>query len=145
MRRQVVLGCAVGFAAAALAGCGRGPELAEVEGTVTLNGKPLDKVRVEFHPAGEGPRATAVTDANGRYVLTSDDRGRAGATVGPNKVALKDVGIYPDRPLTRDELNTDFSKGKTIRLRPVYGDPAKTPIDKTVTAGAKNTIDIVVE
>lgn len=145
MRRRIVFGCAAGILAAALVGCNRGPELAEVEGTVTLNGKPLEKVRVEFHPAGEGPRATAVTDANGKYVLMSDGGGRAGAVVGSNKVVLKDVSMYPDRPISRDELNTDFGKGMKIRIKPVYADPAKTSLSKTVNPGVKNTIDIVVE
>jgi len=142
MRCRGVIGWTAGVLAAALVGCDRGPELAEVEGTLTLNGKPLEKVRVEFHPAGEGPRATAVTDANGKYVLLSDDRGRPGAVVGPNKVVLRDVSMYPDRPLTRDELNTDFGHGKPIRIKLEYGDPGKTPLTETVNSGAKNTIDI---
>ena len=142
MRRRAASGWAAGLLAAALAGCDSGPQLAEVEGTVTRGGKPLGKVQVEFHPDGPGPRASAVTDAAGKYVLKSDDRGRAGAVVGANKVVLRDLSMYPDRPLTRDELNVDFSKGKPIRIKPAYGDPSKTPITKTVNAGSKNTIDI---
>ena len=47
--------------ALAAAGCHRGPALAEVNGTVKLNGKPLNRVIVEFLPDPDqgtsGPRS----------------------------------------------------------------------------------------
>jgi hypothetical protein len=140
MRRVFVRVWAFGILAAGLAGCTRGPEFAEVEGTVTQGGKPLEKVQVEFYPDGIGPRSMAITDAAGKFVLKSD-----GAVVGGHKVVLRDVSIYPDRPLTREELNQDFGKGKKIRIPATYGDTARTPLTKTVTGGQKNTIDIEVK
>jgi hypothetical protein len=145
MRHEIGRGVAFGLLAVGLVGCGGGPQFAEVEGTVTRDGKPLERVQVEFHPDGVGPRSQAVTDAAGKYVLKSDDGSRAGAVVGSHKVVLRDMSMYPDRPLSRDELNQDFSKGKTIRIKPEYGDPAKTPVTKSVSAGNKNVIDIEVK
>jgi hypothetical protein len=52
----------------ALAGCG--PNLGSVEGTVTLDGKPVKGVEVTFQPVGEeGGTAIGYTDAQGHYNL----------------------------------------------------------------------------
>lgn len=123
-------------------GCGGGLQFAEVEGTVTLNGKPLEKVRVEFHPDGPGPRSAAVTDENGKYVLQTDDGSRPGAAVGTYRVVLRDRAGFPDQLPPRAEMEKDHFKGKKLRLRPEFGDPAKTPLKQTVTAGGKNVIDL---
>lgn len=141
MRHVVVRGLGFGLLAAGLAGCGGGLQYAEVEGTVTQNGKPLEKIQVEFHPDGTGPRSIAVTDAAGKYVLKSEGDGRDGAVVGPHRVVLRDLSIYPEK-VSRDEMNIDFGKGKKIRIPASYGDPSKTPVQKSVASGQKNIIDI---
>ena len=130
-----------------MSGCGGGPQFAEVEGTVTQNGKPLDKIRVEFHPAGEGPRSVAITDAAGKYVLKTDDGSRDGAVVGSHKIVLRDRGAAPDKLPPRAEMEQDYLKGKKfkIRVRPEYADFTKTPIEKSVSPGNKNVIDIEVK
>jgi len=59
-----VVFCAVGLV---LSGCGpKGPELAPVEGVVTLDGQPLEGATVLFHAEGGGRPSTGTTDANGR-------------------------------------------------------------------------------
>src|SRR5690349_5755136 len=74
-----------------LAGCSNRPKLAEVKGTVTLKGKPLPKVVVEFIPdALTGQRSTGTTDENGHYTLVCDDQ-RPGAIIGPHRVLLHDT------------------------------------------------------
>ncbi|AMV22973.1 hypothetical protein VT84_01085 [Gemmata sp. SH-PL17] len=130
---------------AGLAGCGDKIQFAEVEGTVTQNGKPLDKIRVEFHPDGPGPRSAAQTDENGKYVLKTDDGARAGAAVGTYRIVLRDRAAFPDRLPPRAELEQDFAKGKKSRLRAELGDPAKTTLKKDVVAGQKNVIDLEVK
>lgn len=122
------------------AGCSGGPAIAEVEGTVKLAGKGLDKIQVEFWPEREGPRSMGTTDAQGRYVLTVDGT-RKGAVVGSHKVVLKDVGVLGDKFLGRAGEDVDMAKGKKARVGGDYEDPAKTKVTKTVSAG-KNTIDI---
>ncbi len=47
----------------------KGPGMAEVTGTVTLGGKPLEGATVKFTP-NEGRAAAGVTDKQGRYSLT---------------------------------------------------------------------------
>src|SRR5690348_11061114 len=75
-------------------GCSSGPKLAEVNGTVRLNGKPLADIMVEFNPdAATGARSTGATDENGRYTLICDDQ-RPGAIVGPHRVVLHDLAVY---------------------------------------------------
>ena len=70
------------------AGCGSdGPELASVEGTVKLDGQPLEGAKVVFTPVGPGRPAYAWTDAAGHYELayTNDD---GGALLGEHTVAI---------------------------------------------------------
>jgi hypothetical protein len=147
MYRFHTRGLAAGLlvAVVGLSGCGDGLRYAEVEGTVTLNGRPLDKVQVEFNPDGRGPRSVAVTDETGKFVLRADDGKHTGAVVGSHKIALKDVSIYPDRKITKDELNQDFGAGKKIRIPAIYGDVTKTPLVKTVNADQVNRIDLEVK
>jgi len=49
-----------------LVGCDSGPKLIDVQGTLTVAGKPLDKIHVEFWPEGNGPRSIGLTDAQGK-------------------------------------------------------------------------------
>lgn len=81
--------CKVAFLLSAswFVGCGPGgPEIARVEGTVTLDGKPLGRAFVVFIPSGGRP-AAAETDANGKYVLDFGD-GRLGSVPGVNRVEI---------------------------------------------------------
>ncbi len=70
-----------------MAGCGSGgPDIARVEGTVTMDGKPLPRAFVVFIPSGGRPSA-AETDANGKYTLEFSG-GRKGAIPGKNRVEI---------------------------------------------------------
>jgi len=87
----------IALAAAAIAtviGCGKGSRsLAQVNGVVTLDGKPLSGGSVVFQPvappgsviAGKG--SAAFCDAAGRYHLETID-GRAGAVIGEHRVRI---------------------------------------------------------
>jgi hypothetical protein len=136
-----------GFAllAALAVGCNRGPKFAEVEGTVRMNGKPLANVRVEFLPDPEkgtkGPPASGVTDANGRYELKLDDQ-RPGAVVGHNRVLLHDLAPYENLPPGR---LPDSYKLKPSRLPPQFFDASRTPLQKEVKEGGRQTIDLDVK
>lgn len=90
----------VGAASAALAlmcatGCGRKdlPELAPVDGTVTLDGQPLPGVLVSFYPKEGGRPGTGETDEEGYYELTYV-YGEEGTKLGPNRVEV--TTIWPD-------------------------------------------------
>lgn len=134
--------CACAVVLAGLVGCGdAGPKMAEVEGTLKLKGKPLDKIQVEFWPVAGAPRSMGVTDAQGRFALTTDDGKRTGARVGTHKIVLKDVGVLGDVFLGRAGENVDMTKGKKPQISDAYGDPEKTPLKREVTEG-KCVIDI---
>lgn len=79
-------------------GCGTGgPEIASVEGTVTMDGKPLSNAAVVFIPENGRP-AGATTDGDGHYVLNFT-AGRQGAIPGNNTVRIttaRDPSETPD-------------------------------------------------
>lgn len=85
--RPAVLLAAVCIPLAA-AGCGGGPRLAPVSGTVTYNGKPLAGATIVFHPDQELARgAMGHTDDQGRYTLWTNTPGD-GALVGTHQVTI---------------------------------------------------------
>jgi hypothetical protein len=65
----------------AVAGCGRsGPRVEMVEGSVTLDGAPIEGVTVTFKPNGNaGLMAFGMTRADGRFTLNATRGGKAGA------------------------------------------------------------------
>lgn len=70
-----------------LSGCGRGPRLVPVTGTVKLDGKPLADAAVQFD-FGQFPRpAIGRTDAEGKFSLAYLNR--AGAPIGSCKVNIR--------------------------------------------------------
>lgn len=90
-----LVGSIVALLAAVLAGCGgvKG-QFGHVEGTVTLDGKPVLGARVEFEPENGSP-SYGVTDAEGRYRLqfTHD---QPGALVGKHRVRIWTGGTTTD-------------------------------------------------
>ncbi|MEM7455789.1 MAG: hypothetical protein AAF456_15660 [Planctomycetota bacterium] len=124
-----------------VAGCGGEavPELATVSGTITMNGEPLDQVKVTFMPdaeRGNGGRSSyGETDENGRYTLTYQLPGepQEGAAVGWHKVCLRD--LIPTR--ARDEGGQQIPR----RISGNYSNAPKTPLEFEVKAGDQ-VIDI---
>jgi hypothetical protein len=137
LRRQAIL---LGYAAvgAMLSGCNSGPVLGQVEGTLKLDGKPLGGVQVMFSPvvdiSTDGRMSSAITDEQGHYVLSFDDRKhpRTGAIVGKHKVVLVDVA-WED---ARDNPN----RGPR-RIREEFASFAATPLEFEVRPG-RQTIPI---
>jgi hypothetical protein len=118
-----------------MVGCSSGPRLAEVTGTVRLNGKPLPDVMVEFNPdAATGVRSTGATDENGRFTLVCDDQ-RPGAIVGTHRVVLHDLAIYGGKFLGRKLEQAGTRGGPTLkpsRIPTQYESTAHTPLKKEV-------------
>ena len=70
-------------------GCGAGgPEIVEIEGVATRNGKPVPNARIYFVP-DEGRPSWGVTDAEGKFVLDYD-YDHDGAKVGTHTVWIQD-------------------------------------------------------
>jgi hypothetical protein len=85
--------------AALLLGCG-GTKYVPVSGVITLDGKPYGEAVVTFQPQltpgnpNPGRGSSAETDAEGRYVLKTDD-GTPGAVPGKHKVRIMTRGADP--------------------------------------------------
>ena len=136
--------CLAGLMAAA--GCARGPEFAEVEGTLSQGGKPLKNVRVEYWPESDGPKSSGVTDDQGRYTLKTEDGRTPGAVVGPHKVILKDLDHYGDTFLGRKAENVpNLNKSAKERFAKAYSDAGSTELKKSVSGGQKNVIDLEIK
>ena len=83
-----------------LAGCGNMPPMGTVSGVVTLDGKPLSDVEVQFLPDPEqgtcGATASCYTDAQGRFTLRTERHHTDGALVGTHRVVFVDIAALPD-------------------------------------------------
>ncbi len=134
--------CLLGLFALVGAGCGRGPALAEVSGTVRLNGKPMPKALVEFVPDSAtgttGPSSMGFSDERGQYSLTTSGHA-AGVVVGTHRVVVIDLISYPTNP--GDERGVEKVMGKP-RIPDHYRDVFQTPLRKEVKAGVPQTIDL---
>ena len=135
------------FATSCVIGCSSGPRLAEVKGTVRLNGKPMSKVMVEFVPdARTGARSTGTTDENGQYTLACDDR-RPGAIVGPHRVLLHDLAVFGDKVMGRKWETVGTPGGPPAiksRIPTSYESATHTPLKKEVKDGPQS-IDLDVQ
>jgi len=75
--------------------CDQGPPLGAVSGTVSYEGKPVEKATITFTHVTEGRTAFARTDADGHYQLKFSD-GRRGALLGENAVAIETARVGAD-------------------------------------------------
>jgi hypothetical protein len=101
-----------------IAGCTKGgPQIAPVEGRVTLEGRPLANADIQFKPDGTERPSTGRTDSEGHYTLMFK-RGQPGAVVGPHTVRIwVSPDIVPHPPIiaarfdTKSELHRDVKSG----------------------------------
>lgn len=132
-----------------LSGCmGGGPAVNYVEGTVTLDGQPVEGVSVSFSPATpDGVAATGTTDASGKFKLTSTNGGEPGAgamagdyTVGFLKTTIESApgtDLETDDPNYGKALHSDAEVApKVHHIVPTkYNNPAKSGFKATVKPG----------
>jgi hypothetical protein len=145
------------FAIVYLSGCARDPRLVEVEGTLTLRGRPLHGVMICFVPDADsgtlGPRSTGWTNEVGRYRLTCDRPRKAGAVVGKHRVIVLDPEAFdaappmlalPDDPgkVPRAPLNV---KRKRMQFAVRYMMPGSTPLLAEVRSSGPQVIDLNVD
>ncbi|MBI3464353.1 MAG: hypothetical protein HY000_15050 [Planctomycetes bacterium] len=126
----------VWLAAAALvlsAGCGDddGPIIAKAEGIVLVDGKPTKDIAVRFHPTN-GPISVALTDENGKFVLTTRSL-HDGAVVGNHEVAL--VHADPNRPIGQSEAEAIAKSPISIK----YGRPETSGVKAKVEPDIVNS------
>jgi hypothetical protein len=142
---QVALGLAV---LGGGAGCGRS-NLVKVQGTVTLDGKPLSWATVTFNPKeGNGRPASGLSDENGNFQLTTSST-NDGAAPGEYKVtvtkeepgeaapkhfsdtATMDAMFSKKDPESRRKLADARRKAPALIPR-MYADPTRTPFKEVV-------------
>lgn len=83
---------------------------------MTLAGKPLPDVMVQFLPESGGRPGTGITDTNGHYTLSFVD-GAEGAPVGPCRVEI--TTVWPDGeppPGKRDPIQTKYNAESTLKV-----------------------------
>ena len=134
--RRAAAGC-LAVALLALAGCGPTLTHAEVEGKVTLAGKPLSGVIVTFYPVSEGtrqlPYSTGKTDDTGAYTLETVDGG-PGALVGKHRVVVN----WPPRERGAQPVK----RPPALRIPLEYTVAADTPLLVEVKPGGRQSIDL---
>jgi hypothetical protein len=133
VKNCVVLGACL--LALACVGCDSGPEIASVEGTVTMDGAPLANASVVFVPENGRP-AGATTDAQGKYVLTFTE-GRKGATPGKHKVRISTLADPSETP----DGEPIPAQPETVPMR--YN--AQTELTFTVEPATKNVANFDLE
>ena len=111
-----------GVALAGIAGCGSG--LVPVEGTITLDGKPLAGATIGMELVGGAKDFrlfSGETDANGRYVIKPFEKNRSGALVGEYHVMITSVKAPPGANemtvLPKDPVPQEYQNGsKTLTV-----------------------------
>jgi hypothetical protein len=80
----------LGLFVTVLAGCGSpDSKYTKVEGTITYNGQPIEGATVTFAAADStGESAAGITDADGKYTVTSSQALRGGAGVLPGEYVV---------------------------------------------------------
>ena len=89
-------------AIALLVGCGN-PNLGDVRGVVTLDGKPLPDAFVQFVPVGEGASSFGKTESDGTYRMKFSDS-EYGAFIGSNQVVIRTGDVKADNSGSTPEL-----------------------------------------
>ncbi|HAP07103.1 MAG TPA: hypothetical protein DCR20_04715 [Planctomycetaceae bacterium] len=110
MKKSGVLTNCVLLLSAMIFGCGRGdmPELGDVYGKVTLDGKPVPNINILFTPETGRP-AGGVTDEEGNYELKYLE-GYSGSKVGPAKVTFEwSPGVEPTAAVPAKYMQEGFS------------------------------------
>jgi hypothetical protein len=142
------------------AGCGGGSKPVKVEGTVTLDGKPLPRATVSFMPVGEGRAASGETDADGIFRLTTF-RTNDGALPGEYKVIVTVTELDPRMSKPSQEWSVEERKAARMTMSPmgkkqaaekkhktppavpaVYSDPKRTPLKEVVPPPGKVELDL---
>lgn len=127
-------------------GCGDAtkPSLISVTGTVTKNGKPVDKAQVAFINDKAPRHATGETDAQGKFRLGTLVPGD-GAVAGDNVVIVtKSVSkaTASNAPPSPEELAKTAAGGmktdKVDMLPALYADPKTSPLRATIKGDGKD-------
>lgn len=131
---------------AVIGGCGSGPKLNPVAGTVKYKGNTVAGATVAFRPqdAANKTIATGTTDAQGRFELTTYQAGK-GAMAGKYKATVtRFTTPGSGGGGGAGDMKAAFGQKTPVErneLPPKYADEARTPLEPTVVPG-KNDIPL---
>ncbi|TWT31743.1 hypothetical protein [Blastopirellula retiformator] len=103
---QFVVACCVCWATIVVGGCSRGPEVFDVSGMVTLDGKPVQRADITFVPVEGSMKETAnAMVANGVYSLQ--------CTGGEKMIIVAGMAtekkLIPERYMMKSELTANVA------------------------------------
>ncbi len=119
-----------------LAGCGRGPEIVPIDGTVTHNGEPVPNLRIYFAPT-DGRPSWAVSDANGHFSLDYDPDHR-GAKVGTHTVFVQDDSANIDPTAAMSGAPRPKKSPEIAKIVEKYGNKDTSPLKVDVKKADRN-------
>ena len=136
---------AIALTPAILSGCGRDLPPATVEGTLRLNGEPLDNCLVTFLPEsgqeGQEPHSRGLTDREGAYRLRFDSQ-QEGAAAGWHRVTVRDLSVSSGtRRRDHGTVDAEISDNappppvRRSRLPEWYLSPESTPLRQEIKPG----------
>ena len=149
----VLLASVLGLGCGGQQGADR-PKTVPVSGTVTHNGEAVDGATVAFQSAGGSRGAVGVTDAGGKYTLTTFESGD-GAVPGEYQVkifkykveiseAVADTDSEDYVPPAEGEGEEEAAEPENL-LPPIYADPTTSGLTATVSESGDNTFDFPLE
>lgn len=98
-----------------LTGCG-GAATGSVEGTVTVNGAPVNGLELEFVPVAGGGSSMGYTANGGKYQLIVG-RGNDQIPTGEYKVAIRVFTEDPNLEIPKFKLGPNYAKLEDTELR----------------------------
>lgn len=107
-----------------------------VTGSITLSGAPVAGATVTFLAPKDGRSASAITDAQGRYALTTFRRGD-GALPGDYNVIVMKFEIITGGQTGKKYVPVPETPEPKNQLPARYAQPGKSGLTATVTADAK--------
>lgn len=120
-------------------GCGGKDAPVKVEGTVTLDGKPLEGAVVAFVPVSEGLRqAVGTTGSDGSFRLTTFNFGD-GALPGEYKITITKQQESAGLDVSEDSMRQG-SKGAVEMMKKMSMKKAKPPKPKSVLPATYNDV-----
>ena len=120
---------------ALVAGCGRGPEMAPVEGKVLFDGEPLPFGTVMFQPPSGQPAQAAIRP-DGTFTMETFGRGR-GAVVGLNRVRI--TCYESEAPGADGSMSEEPAVGRML-IPERYGQYATSGLEVEIQPGRNEPI-----
>jgi hypothetical protein len=139
--------------AAAVVGCNSSAGYAPVSGTVTLDGKPYGEAVVVFQPMSTkdnpnpGRGSAGDTDANGKFVLKTDDL-KNGAVVGKHLVRIwkRGAGVvsgYDPSVGTPDGAGAPIPKARIDPIPPEWNSESEKVFEVPASGTDQANFEIV--